>query len=232
MPRSPRMRPGDGDASPSPARRAWLSQFKEVAVQQLPPTASPAVRAKLRLNVEHALRRHGPDDPALELQDILATLVAEARAQLDENERQTQQAGRKEELIAFARSALVVVLNECPTYLVGAPGSGNRMQTTRAVWADLRLILEKTLSGAESERDVRQRVEEHIARWRSEHDRWWRPRVPSPQSVIKGIGTAKAIVDVVNQTPELRQLADTVTQAVLAQLRTRRSPKEPPTAPS
>ena len=81
-------------------------------------------------------------------------------------------------------------------------------------------------------KDVRQRVEEHVARWRSEHDRWWRPRLPSPQKVIKGIATAKTIVDVVNQTPELRQLADTVTQAVLARLRERRSPKEPPTASS
>jgi len=49
--------------------------------------------------------------------------------------------------------------------------------------------------------------------------------------VAKGIATAKAIVDVVNQTPELRQLADTVTQAVVARLRDRRSPKDSPTAP-
>ena len=231
MPRSPRVRTRDGSASLSSARRAWLSQLKEESVRKLPPTASAAVRAKLRIDVEHALRLRGPDDPPLELQDVLATLVAETLMHLHETERQAQQVGMKAELVTFAKWALGTALNECPTHLVGAPGSGNRTQTTRVVWAELRLILEKTLSGAESEQDVRQLVEEYVALWRSEHDRWWRPHLPSPAQVAKGIATAKAIVDVVNQTPELRQLADTVTQAVVARLRDRRSPKDSPTAP-
>jgi len=219
------MRTGDGGASPSSARRAWLSQLKEDAVRRLPSTASSAIRAKLRLDIEHALRLHGPEDPAPELQDILATRVAEARGQMDETERQAQQVGRKEELITLANWTLSAALSKCPTHLVGTPGSGNRTQTTRAIWAELRLILEKTLSGAESEQDVCQQVEEHVARWRREHDRWWRPRLPSPQKVMTGLERTKAIVDLVNQTPELRHLADTVTQAVLARLRERSSPK-------
>jgi hypothetical protein len=98
------------------------------------------------------------------------------------------------------------------------------------VWADLRPILEKTLSGAESEDAVGQRVEEHVAQWRRTHDRWWRPRLPSPVQVVKSIKTATTIVDTVNKTPELRQLAEVVTQAVLTRLRQRRESKPPPPA--
>lgn len=232
MPRSPRVRYRDTDASLSSVRRTWLSQLKEDAVRQLPAAASPAVRARLRLDVEHALRLHGPDDPTLELQDILSTLVAEARSQLTEVEHQVRRAEGKRALMIFAKWALAAALNECPAYLVGAPGSNKRTHTTRAAWADLRAILDKTLLGTESEEDVRQRIEEHVAHWRCEHDRWWRPRLPSPDRVVKGIRTAKVVVDAVNNTPELRQLADTVVQAVQATLRQRRQPKEPPSSPS
>lgn len=159
-------------------------------------------------------------------------LVAEARRPIDEVEHQARRVERKLELMTFARETLAAVLNECPRDLVGAPSSDQRRHTTRAVWADLRVILDETFSGAESEDDVREQVEEHVAQWRSTRHRWWRPRLPSPVQVIKGIETATAIVEVVNQTPELRHLADTVVQAIVARLRQRRSPKEPPTAPS
>lgn len=232
MPRSPRVRLRDADASPPSARRAWLSRLKEDVVQRLPPTASPSVRARLRSDVEHALRHHGPDDPALELQDILATLIAETRRQLNEEEHEARRAGRKAELMTLARQTLAAALDECPAYLVGTPGSNKRTHTARAVWADLRPILDKTLSGTESEDAVGQRVEEHVAQWRSAHDRWWRPRLPSPVQVVKGIKTATAIVDTVNKTPELRQLADVVTQAVLTRLRQRgQSKTSPPASP-
>lgn len=214
------------------ARRTWLSQLKEDAVRQLPSTASPAVRARLRLDVENALRLHGPDDPALELQDILSTLIAEARSQLTEIEHQARRAERKRALMSFAQWALTATINECPTYLVGSLGSDKRTHTTRAAWADLRPILDKTLSGTESKEDVQQRVEEYVAQWRREHDRWWRPRLPSPDRVVKGIRTAKVVVDAVNNTPELRLLVDTAVQVVQATLRQRRQPKEPPSSPS
>ena len=232
MPRSPRVRHRDADAGMPSARRTWLSQLKEDAVRQLPSTASPAVRARLRLDVEHALRLHGPDDPALELQDILSTLIAEARSQLTEVEHQARRAERKRALMSLAQWALTATINECPTYLVGSLGSDKRTHTTRAAWADLRPILDKTLSGTESKEDVQQRVEEYVAQWRREHDRWWRPRLPSPDRVVKGIRTAKVVVDAVNNTPELRLLVDTVVQVVQATVRQRRQPKEPPSSPS
>lgn len=230
MPRSPRVRSRDADASPSSARRAWLSQLKEEVVRQLPPTAAPSVRARLRSDVEHALRHRGPDDPALELQDILTTLIAETLHQLNVEEHEGRRSERKPELIALARQALAAALDDCPAYLVGAPSSRKRTHTARGVWADLRPILDKTLSGTESADAVGQRVEEHVAQWRSAHDRWWRPRLPSPVQVVKGIKTATAIVDTVNKTPELRQLADVVTQAVLTRLRQRGQSKTPPPA--
>jgi hypothetical protein len=224
MPRTPRVRPQDGDTT----RRAWLSRLKEDAVRQLPSTASPAVRTRLRLDVEQALRHHVPDDPALEVQDILVALVAETRRLLNEQEHEARRSELKAELIALARQTLAAALDECPAYLVGAPGSSKRTHTVRAVWADLRPILEKTLSGTESADTVGQRVEEHVAQWRSTNDRWWRPRLPSPVQVAKGIKTATAIVDTVNKTPALSQLTQIVTQTVLTRLRERRQSKEPP----
>jgi hypothetical protein len=151
---------------------------------------------------------------------------------LTEAENQAQRAERKVELVAFAKWALPAVVHRCPTYLVGDLGSSERASTTRAIWADLRPILDKALSGAESKDDVRQRVEAHVAQWRSEHDRWWHLRPPSPQQVVKGIHTAKAVVEVVNNTPELRQLADAVVQVVQTKLRQRRQAKEPPASSS
>ena len=95
-----------------------------------------------------------------------------------------------------------------------------------------RPILDKVLSGAESGDDVRQHVEAHVAKWRSERDRWWHLQPPSPQQVVKGIHTAKTVVEAVNKTPEFRQLADTVIQAIQTKLRQRRQAKEPPASPS
>lgn len=241
VPRRPRSTPdGSGEDSRSSGapghtraeRRAWLSKLKEDAVRQLPPSASPAVRAQLRLDVDHALRHHGPDDPVLELQDILSALVSAAARQLNEVEQETRRSQRKTELTALARETLAAALDECPSYLVGAAGSSKRTHALRAVWADLRAILDKTLLGTESEEGVEQRVEEHVAQWRHDHDRWWRPRLPSPVQVVKGIKTATMIVDTVNKTPELRQLAETITQAASALLRQRRQSKEPPPSSS
>ena len=238
MPRRPRSTPdgsgGEWRSGGAPGharaeRRAWLAKLKEEAVRQLPSSASPAVRARLRLDVDHALRHHAPDDSVLELQDILTALVSEASHQLNEVEHERRRSQRKTELMAFAKETLAAALDQCPSYLVGAAGSSKRTHTVRVVWADLRAILDKTFSGTESEDGVAQRVEEHVAQWRHDHDRWWRPRLPSPVQVVTGIKTATVIVDTVNKTPELRQLAETITQAVRALVRQRRqSKKQPP----
>jgi hypothetical protein len=219
------------DASAHAARRAWLSQLKEQAVGRLPSSASAAVRARLRQDVEHALRHHGLDDPEPEIQDIVSTLVTEAGRQVTETEEQARRAERKAELMTFARWILAAVLQRCPPHLVGSLGSDKRARATRAVWADLRTVLDKGLSGAESEDDVRGRVDTYVAQWRREHDRWWHLRPPSPQGVTKGIQLAKAAVEAVNNTPELRQLADTVVQVVRTKLQQRRQRKEPPPGP-
>ncbi len=233
MPRTRRPIPADSgddsrDASAHAARRAWLSQLKEDAVGHLPPAAPAAVRARLRQDVEHALRHHRADDPGAEIQDIVATLVTEASRQVNEAEEQARRAERKADLMTFARWILAAVLQRCPPHLVGSLGSDKRAKTTRAIWADLRPILDKGLSEKESEDDVRGRVETYVAQWREDHDRWWQLQPPSPQQVTKGIQLAKAAVEAVNNTPELRQLADTVVQVVRKKLQQRRQGKQPP----
>src|SRR6266436_3307966 len=115
VPRAPRMRDGDAGAAPVPGpRRAWLSQFKEAAVQQLPASVTPADRAKLRSDVERALRGHGPDDPASEIQDIVATVVSETVGALEHAQRQGQQAERKAALIIVGQLAFELLLEGCP----------------------------------------------------------------------------------------------------------------------
>ena len=220
--------PGHGSAE----RRAWLSQLKEDAVQQLPPSVSPAVRARLRADIDQALRHHRLEDSPAEVQDIVGMLVAESRRQLDEMEEEARRSESKPRLVLVAKLSLSAALNQCPAHLVGGPGSDKRTQTTQAMWATIRPALEKTLSGAESPEDVHHLVEEHVVRWRTEHDHWWRPRPPSPAKVITGIKTAKAIVDAVNQTPELRQLANNIAQAARILWRQRRPPGPPPAAGS
>src|SRR5215470_13437372 len=129
MPRAPRVRNGDAGVAPvSGPRRAWLSQFKEAAVQQLPASATAPDRAKLRSDVERALRGHGPDDPAPEIQDIVATVVSEILGALEDAQRRVQQTERKAELITLGQLALELLLEQCPASLVGTGGSPQRTQ--------------------------------------------------------------------------------------------------------
>jgi hypothetical protein len=186
----------------------------------------------LRADVDHALRHHGLEDSLAEVQDIVAMLVAESRRQLDQIEEETRRSESKPQLVLVARLSLRAALNQCPAHLVGAPASDKRTQTTQGLWATIRPAPDKTLSGAESSDDVYHLVEEHVARWRTEHDHWWRPRPPSPAKVITGIKAAKTIVDAVNQTPELRQLAGTIAQVARILWRQRRPSGPPPAAGS
>ena len=151
---------------------------------------------------------------------------------MNEAEEQARRAQRKADLITFARWILPAVLQRCSPHLVGSLGSGKRASTTRAIWADLRPVLDKGLSGTESEDDVNARVDTYVAQWRRDHDRWWHLRPPSPQQVAKGIQLAKAAVEAVNNTPELRQLTDTVVQMVRMKVQQRRQAKDPPGSPS
>src|SRR5262244_819512 len=220
MPRAPRVRDGDAGAAPvSGPRRAWLSQCKEAAVQQLPASATPTDRAKLRSAVERALRGHGPDDPAAEIQDIVATMVSEITAVLEHAQRQVQQAERKAALMTMSRLALELLLEGCPASLVGAAGSLQRTQTAGILWHDLRAKLSQTLSGSEDEGDVIEEVAAHVTTWHLDHKRRWRPRLPSPTQVAKAVEVTAGIVETVRQIPEVQQLATTLSQVVRERLR-------------
>jgi hypothetical protein len=210
-------------------RRAWLSHLKEGAVSQLPASASPADRAKLRSDVERALRGHGPDDPPLEIQDIVAMLVSEALGALKHAQRQVEQTERKAELITMGHMALEILLEQCPAYLVGTAGSPQRTQIARTLWHDLRTTLSRTLSGGEDEEHVIEVVTAHVTAWQRDHKRRW--RLPSPAQVTKAIEATRGVVETVRHIPEVQQLATTVSQAVRERLRRRKSPTAPPTDP-
>lgn len=209
-------------------RRAWLSHLKEGAVSQLPASASPADRAKLRSDVERALRGHGPDDPALEIQDIVAMLVSEALGTLEHAQRQVEQTERKAELITMGQMALEILLEQCPSYLVGTTGSSQRTQIGRTLWHDLRATFSRTLSGGEDEEHVIEVVTAHVTAWQRDHKRRW--RLPSPAQVTKAIEATVGVVETVRQIPEVQQLAITVSQAVRERFRRRQSPTAPPPA--
>jgi hypothetical protein len=209
-------------------RRAWLAHLKEGAVSQLPASASSADRAKLRSDVERALRGHGPDDPALEIQDIVAMLVSEALGALEHAQRQVQQMERKAELITMGQMALEILLEQCPAYLVGTTGSPQRTQIARTLWHDLRATLSRTLAGGEDEEHVIEVVTAHVTAWQRDHKRRW--HLPSPAQVTKALEATMGVVESVRQIPEVQQLATTVSQAVRERLRRGKPPTAPPPA--
>ena len=216
-----------GGAHGPGVRRAWLSQLKEEAVRQLPATASAGDRAKLRSEVEHALRGHGPDDPAPEIQDIVATLVSETLAALEQVKLQAERTQRKAEFLAMAQAALEVLLQQYPAHLVGPARSQQRIEITQTLWHDLRDKLSHTLSGSEEEGEVLQVVIAHATTWRREHERRWRPRLGKAiDNTVRAVEAARQV------PPEWRQLASAVSQAVLDRLRQRAAPKDPPPASS
>lgn len=219
-----------GGAHGPRVRRAWLSQLKEEAVRQLPASASAGDRAKLRSEVEHALRGHGPDDPAQEILDIVATLVSETLAAFEQVKLQAERTQRKAELLTMAKAALEVLLQQYPAHLVGQARSQQRIEITQTLWHDLRAKLSHTLSGSEEEGEVLQVVIAHATTWRREHERRWRPRVPTPAKVGKAIDATMRVVEAA--VPEWRQLASTACEAVLDRLRQRGAPKDPPPASS
>ena len=81
---------------------------------------APSIRAQLRADVERALRRHGADDSANEVEDIVATMVEDARRRLDRGGKQALEMERKPALITLARLILGAVVHARPTRLVGA----------------------------------------------------------------------------------------------------------------
>jgi DNA repair exonuclease SbcCD ATPase subunit len=214
-----------GGAHGPRVRRAWLSQLKEEAVRLLPASASAGDRAKLRSEVEHALRGHGPDDPAPEILDIVATLVSETLAALEQAKLQAERTQRKAGFLAMAQAALEVLLQQYPEHLVGQARSQRRIEITQTLWHDLRDKLSQSLSGSEDDGEVLQVVIAHVTAWRREHERRWRPRLG------KAIDTTVRVVEAARHVPpEWRQLASTVSQAVLDRLRQRAAPKDPPSS--
>jgi hypothetical protein len=183
---------------------------------------------KLRSAVERALRGHGPDDPAAEIQDIVATMVSEIVGGLEYAQRQVQQAERKAALMTMGRLALELLLEGCPASLVGAAGSLERTQIAGMLWHDLRGKLSQTLSGSEDEGDVIEEVAAHVTTWQRAQKHQWRPRLPSPTQVTKAIEATAGIVETVRQIPEVQKLATTVSQVVRDRLRQRKSPTVPP----
>jgi len=130
----------------------------------------------------------------------------------------------------MAKAALEVLLQQYPAHLVGQARSQQRIEITQTLWHDLRDKLNHTLSGSEEEGEVLQVVIAHVTAWRREHKRPWRPRLPSPAKVGKAIDATMRVVEAA--VPEWRQLATTVSQAVLARLRQSGAPNDPPPASS
>ncbi len=78
MSRRPQMRGANDGPAPAPrddARRAWLSHWKEWAIERVPVSASAITRSRVRLEVERALARLGAQDPENEVQDMVQAVL-------------------------------------------------------------------------------------------------------------------------------------------------------------
>ena len=110
-------------ATRTPERRAWLSGWKEWAVQALPTTVPVDVKVTVRQATETTLAAYGPEDPVAELQDLVTTVVREIMDQWTAETRTQERKVRKEQLLHAAEFWIDDVMLRClPSEVVGTPG--------------------------------------------------------------------------------------------------------------
>ena len=155
----------------TPERRAWLSGWKERAVEALPTVVPVDVKVAVRRAVETALASHGPEDPVAELQDLVTTVVCAIKDQWIGETRAQEQEARKAKLLQCAEEWIDdVMVTRLPSELVGAPHSPKRLHVLATLRQQIRQTLSTELTGDETVESVIQRVQEELATWAMEQN--------------------------------------------------------------
>ena len=208
MPRRPRMRSTNDGPGPAPrddARRAWLSRWKEWAIEQLPPSATAPTRSRLRLEVERALARLGALDPEDEVRDLVLATLDPILQQLASRDADATHARRKQEHLeqveTYLAIALLLAAGPRTTAMLRRPEYAKPVLTEH-----LRRRLRRTLSGAESHQEVLEHTTAFI-------DRCLAKQPPPPRQWGRRLATGTflttvAAAEVLKQNPELLELVN------------------------
>lgn len=158
MPRPVRLRPVESVRNErAEARRRWLAEWKQWAIEQLPTAAPRDMKVQIRAAVERALRSFGPEDDREEVLDIVTTIAEEMLRRLKAAADRAAHKAQKEEVLRLAallvRSALAKFPRQQTAEMLNRPGYSLQALTVR-----LRRRLDRDLTGKESLEEIQARV--------------------------------------------------------------------------
>lgn len=208
MPRSTRIRDGDGPSDGSDQKPDWRARWKGWAVEQLPSTASRAARVQVRAAVERALRSFPADADETEIRDVVMSLVDETRQRLEADAECEARKLAKKVLVAlaplFLRGALNRLKSRGSVAMLSRPGYSSARLRQRLVHR-----LQRDLTGEETHDEVQAVVDAWVEARLAEQ-----PPAPAvPKTVlVAGGATAVAVGVVVGQHPAARAAATRAVQ--------------------
>jgi len=213
--------------SMTPEQRQWLARWKEQAVRQLPFNAPLQVKIQLRQEVEQALARYEPADPAQEVQDIVTMLVEQATRRIEDAAQAIQRERQKAFHLRLADLGLQLALRRCPASVVGPPGSPRRQQMLASLRPKLRAALVANLTGEESEADVLRQTVDWVLAWQADQELAHGNRL-SPGRIVTCVSGAVAFVDAMTKVPAVRDAVTKGLSAVRAHMTHLTPPPDPP----
>lgn len=155
----------------TPERRAWLTAWKEGAVNALPATAPVGIKIEVRRAVETTLAALGPEDHVAEIRDLVGAIVREFTEQMEEETRTQERQTRKQQLLDSVNLWIDDgTLTHFPSDLVGAPRSSQRRAVLATLRQQIRDTLAAELTGDESVASVVSRMQDELALWAVEQN--------------------------------------------------------------
>jgi hypothetical protein len=152
-------------------RRAWLTHWKERAVNALPASIPVDLKVAARRAVEAALAVYGPEDHDAELQDLVIALVREMTDKLTAETQAKERDLRKQKLLQCVEVWIDdIMLSHFPSDLVGAPRSPQRRQVLAILRKQIRQTLSAELIGDEPVESVVSRMQDELASWAVEQN--------------------------------------------------------------
>jgi hypothetical protein len=193
----PRQAGGGGGAAPT---QDWRAPWKRWAVEQLPTTASHAVRVEVRAAVERALARVPSTADEAEIRDLVLLVVDEAHERLNADAERKARHAQKTVVVASAGLLLGTALRKLSSRgaqrMLKRPGYSFQRLEYR-----LTHYLERHLTGEETRSDVQAHVEAWVEARLAEQ-----PPTPgiSKSALVAGGVTGVALGFVAAQHPAAR----------------------------
>jgi len=186
-------------------RRAWLSRWKEWAIEQLPESASAGARSRTRVEVARTLARFGAQDPENEVRDLVQATLDPILLELANRDDDAAHARRKQEHLEqveiYLEIALLLVAGPRSIAMLSRPEYGKPVLTER-----LRRRFRRRLTGSESHPEVLEHTVEFVHRCLAKQP-------PPPRQWGRRLATGTFVTTMVagkllEQNPELRELVN------------------------